>query len=159
MGRYIDDILQPGETVIYSANEHWIVFWQAILAAIIAVAALIGSRLVVNDVGTLLGLGVAAIMAAVALIYGVKAWFQRWTTETYITSERVVHKQGFIKRKSFEISLDKVEGVDVDQSVLGRILDYGDVIIQGVGDSEKPVRMIAAPLQFRNHITTRGRAA
>ncbi|MFZ5734485.1 MAG: PH domain-containing protein [Pseudomonadota bacterium] len=159
MGRYIDDILQPGEKVIYSANEHWIIFWQAILAAIIAVAALVGTRLVVNEAATLMGLGVAAIMAAVALIYGVKAWFQRWTTETYITSERVVHKQGFIKRSTFEMNLDKVEGVDVNQSVLGRILDYGDVVIQGVGDGEKPVRMIASPLQFRNHITTRGRPA
>ena len=45
-----------------------------------------------------------------------------------MTNLRVVHKDGFIKRReTFEMSLDKVESVDVNQSILGRILDYGDV--------------------------------
>ena len=55
------------------------------------------------------------------------AWFHRWTTETDVTNLRVVHKTGFIKRQTFEMSLDKVESVDVNQSILGRILNYGDV--------------------------------
>lgn len=155
MGRYIDDILQPGETVVYSANEHWIIFWQAILCFLIATAGLVMSRLVVSDGALLIWLGLAAVFAAIGLLFAIRSWFRRWTTETYITTERIVHKTGFIKRNTFEMNLDKVEGVDVDQSILGRILNYGDVVIQGVGDGEKPVRLISAPLQFRNHITTR----
>ena len=59
----------------------------------------------------------AAIAAIVALYKTVTAWFHRWTTETDVTNLRVVHKTGFIKRQTFEMSLDKVESVDVNQSI------------------------------------------
>ena len=49
--------------------------------------------------------------------------------------------------------MEKVESVDVDQSVLGRILDYGDVIVRGTGGGLAPMRNIDAPLELRNHIT------
>ena len=49
--------------------------------------------------------------------------------------------------------MDKVESVEVKQSVLGRLLDYGDVEIRGVGTGFEPLRAIAAPLELRNHIT------
>ena len=72
-----------------------------------------------------------------ALYWTVTAWFHRWTTETDVTNLRVVHKTGFIKRRTFEMSLDKVESVDVNQSILGRILNYGDVTICGVGEGQR----------------------
>ena len=75
----------------------------------------------------LLCLSLAAIAAIFALYKTVTAWFHRWTTETDVTNLRVVHKTGFIKRQTFEMSLDKVESVDVNQSILGRIFNYGDV--------------------------------
>src|ERR1700746_1765426 len=62
---------------------------------------------------------------------------------------RVVHKTGFIKRRTFEMSLDKVESVDVNQSILGRLLDYGDVTILGVGEGKQNISTIASPLAFR----------
>ena len=68
-----------------------------------------------------------------------KAWFHRWTTETDVTNMRVVHKTGFIKRRTFEMALDKVESVDVNQSILGRILNYGDVTIMGVGEGKETI--------------------
>jgi Bacterial PH domain len=49
--------------------------------------------------------------------------------------------------------MDKVESVEVKQSVLGRILNYGDVEIRGVGTGFEPLRMIDSPLELRNHIT------
>ena len=67
----------------------------------------------------------------------------------------VVHKTGFIKRRTFEMSLDKVESVDVNQSILGRLMNYGDVTVRGVGEGAETIRTIAAPLDFRNHITAR----
>ena len=45
MGRYIDDILQPGEKVLYSTNAHWIFYLPAIAAWIVAIAFLIISRM------------------------------------------------------------------------------------------------------------------
>ena len=155
MGRYIDEILQPGERVLYSTNEHWMFFLPAIAAWIVAVAFLVLWRLVTVDVLMLVCLALAAVAGLAALYWTATAWFHRWTTETDVTNLRVVHKTGFIQRQTFEMSLDKVESVDVNQSILGRILNYGNVSIFGVGEGGKTIDTIASPLEFRNHITAR----
>jgi uncharacterized membrane protein YdbT with pleckstrin-like domain len=155
MGRYIDDILQPGEKVLYSTNAHWIFYLPAIAAWIVAIAFVVLSRMVASDTPMLLCLSLAAISAIVALYWTARAWFHRWTTETDVTNLRVVHKTGFIKRRTFEMSLDKVESVDVNQSILGRMLNYGNVTVRGVGEGAETITTIAAPLEFRNHITAR----
>src|SRR3954452_10555787 len=155
MGRYIDDILQPDEKVLYSTNAHWIFYLPAIAAWIVAVVLLVLSRGTVTESIVLLCLSAAVVVAITALYWTVKAWFHRWTTETDVTNLRVVHKTGFIKRRTFEMALDKVESVDVNQTILGRILNYGDVTINGVGEGRETIRTIASPLAFRSSITTR----
>ena len=156
MGRYIDDILQPGEKVLYSTNAHWIFFGPAILLWILAAVFFVLSGMVSTGSPLIVVCwALAAIVALVALYKTVTAWFHRWTTETDVTNLRVVHKTGFISRKTFEMSLDKVESVDVTQSVMGRIFDIGDVTIMGVGEGKETIRTIASPLAFRNAITAR----
>jgi uncharacterized membrane protein YdbT with pleckstrin-like domain len=155
MGRYIDDILQPGEKVLYSTNAHWIFYLPAIAAWVVAVVLLVLSRSTITESIVLLCLSASAVVAIAGLYWTAKAWFHRWTTETDVTNLRVVHKTGFIKRRTFEMSLDKVESVDVNQSILGRLLDYGNVTVRGVGEGAETIRTIASPLDFRNHITAR----
>jgi uncharacterized membrane protein YdbT with pleckstrin-like domain len=153
MARYIDEILQPGEQVLYSTNAHWIFYFPAIVAwAVVAVLLIVS--FVIPPVA-LVGLASAAVVAVPALFWTVKGWFHRMTTETDVTNHRVVHKTGFIKRRTFEIALDKIESVDVEQSILGRILNYGDVRINGVGEGTQNIPTIASPLAFRSAITTR----
>ncbi|WMT74750.1 PH domain-containing protein [Bradyrhizobium sp. Ash2021] len=155
MGRYIDEILQPGEKVLYSTNAHWMFYLPAIAAWIVALILLILSRATTTEGVVLLCLSASAVVAVAALYWSAKAWFHRWTTETDVTNLRVIHKTGFITRKTFEMSLDKVESVDVNQSILGRILNYGDVTILGVGEGKQTISTIASPLAFRNSITAR----
>src|ERR1700741_4450815 len=125
MGRYIDEILQPGEKVLYSTNAHWVFYLPAIGAWIVAIVLFVVSRVGSPHALVVLSLGSAAVVALVALYWTARAWFHRWTTETDVTNKRVVHKTGFIKRRTFEIALDKIESVDVSQSILGRLLNYG----------------------------------
>ncbi len=155
MGRYIDEILQPGEKVLYSTNVHWIFYGRAIAAWVVTMILLVLSRATVTEGIILLCLSTSAVVAIAALYWTATAWFHRWTTETDVTNLRVVHKAGFIKRRTFEMSLDKVESVDVNQSILGRILNYGDVTILGVGEGRETIATIASPLAFRNFITAR----
>src|ERR1700692_4272096 len=155
MGRYIDEILQPGEKVLYSTNAHWIFYLPAIGAWILALVLLILSRATTTEGIILLCLSAAVVVALAALYWTIKAWFHRWTTETDVTNMRVVHKTGFLKRRPFEMSLDKVESVDVNQSILGRILNYGSVTVRGVGEGAGGIDRVASPLEFRNHITAR----
>lgn len=155
MARYIDEILQPGERVLYSTNAHWIFYFPAILAWIVAIALFAVSRQ--SDIYSIMILCLfgSGLVALAALFWTVKGWFHRFTTETDVTNLRVVHKTGFIKRRTFEMALDKVESVDVDQTILGRILNYGDVTIRGVGEGVETIKTIASPLAFRSSITTR----
>ena len=155
MGRYIDDILQPGEKVLYSTNAHWIFFLPAIVAWVAAAALFVISGMIPAGPMVLVCMSLAAIVAIFALYKTATAWFHRWTTETDVTNMRVVHKTGFVKRRTFEMSLDKIESVDVNQSILGRIMNYGDVTIRGVGEGFEKIQTIASPLAFRSAITTR----
>lgn len=155
MGRYIDDILQPGEKILYSTSIHGIVYVPGLVCLAAAAGCLLGAKVVPHD-GAILTLLVASAAFAVlggALLF--RAWFQRWTTETDVTTLRVIHKEGFIQRQTFEMSLDKVESVDVTQSIAGRIFGWGDVKVNGVGEGTKTIKMIGAPIEFRSHITAR----
>ena len=90
-----------------------------------------------------------AVLAVLSFVHG---WFQRWITEIAVTDRRVIYKRGFINRHTIEMNMDKVATVDVDQSVLGRLLNYGTVTVQGTGMSFEPLRRIEAPLALRNAI-------
>jgi uncharacterized membrane protein YdbT with pleckstrin-like domain len=155
MARYIDDILQPGEKVLYSTNAHWVFYLPSIAAWIVALALLVVSHLFADNTAALACLALAAIVALFALYKMLAAWFHRWTTETDVTNFRVVHKTGFINRQTKEMSLDKVASVNVDQTIMGRLFDYGDVTLHSVGDTSEKITTIASPLQFRNFITAR----
>jgi len=155
MARYIDEILQPGEKVLYSTNAHWMFYLPAVGAWIVVFVLLALSRMTVNGNLTMLCLATAAVIALAALYLTVRAWFHRLTTETDVTNRRVVHKTGFIRRRTFEMALDKVESVDVNQTIMGRVLNYGDVTILGVGEGKETISTIAEPLAFRNAITAR----
>jgi uncharacterized membrane protein YdbT with pleckstrin-like domain len=155
MGRYIEEILQPDEKVLYSTNAHWIFYLPAIAAWALAILLFVLSRTTLSETVVLLCLSASVVAGIAALYWTAKGWFHRWTTETDVTNLRVVHKTGFVKRRTFEMSLDKVESVDVNQSILGRVLNYGDVTILGVGEGKETISTIASPLTFRNHITAR----
>jgi uncharacterized membrane protein YdbT with pleckstrin-like domain len=98
---------------------------------------------------------ISLLCFAAALLSAAGAWLRRWTTEIAVTDRRIIYKRGLIRRHTIEMNMDKVESVDVDQSVLGRIFDYGDVLVRGTGVGFEPLQMIAAPIALRNAVTAR----
>jgi uncharacterized membrane protein YdbT with pleckstrin-like domain len=141
---YIKHVLQPGETIRYQGSVHWILYLPPLFLAVVgAVAAGFGPP----------GFIVAAICFAIAIVLALRAWFIRWTTEIAVTDRRVIYAQGFIQRRSVEVHMDKIESVDVDQSVLGRLFNYGNVTIHGTGTTLEPLRDIDRPIEFRNQVT------
>jgi uncharacterized membrane protein YdbT with pleckstrin-like domain len=160
---YVDSVLQPGERIIMRGHLHWIVYWHAILFFVLMVVCAGGSGAS--------GMGVVASFAAIAFgVLGVVsfayAWFIRWITEVAVTDRRVIYKRGFITRHTVEMNMDKVASVDVDQSILGRLLDYGTVHVIGTGgvqnaDNADRARgiehwhRVASPLALRSAITAK----
>jgi uncharacterized membrane protein YdbT with pleckstrin-like domain len=151
---YVRSVLQPGEEVRHTARLHWTLYVPGMLvwvvAAIIALLRPDPSEHWVTNRGFIV---VALLCFAAGLILLARAWFRWWTTEIAVTNRRVIYKTGFIQRDSTEMHMDKVESVEVKQSILGRLLNYGDVEIRGTGTGFEPLRRIDAPLELRNHIT------
>jgi uncharacterized membrane protein YdbT with pleckstrin-like domain len=150
--RYIEEILQPGETVLYIGTIHWVVYFLGALVLTLSLGAL--TRAARSQTGVIWSLA-AAILVLLGCAMALHAWFRRWTTEVDVTDRRIVYKRGFIRRHTVELNMDKVESVDVDQSMLGRPLDYSDITIRGTGIGIEPLRGIGAPLDFRNKVTAR----
>ena len=136
-------------TVVRTTTLHWIVYLPGLAMEVIALAALTAGNTLP------LFLPVAAICAVIGLGLLFRGWFRRWTTEIDITDRRIVYKRGFIRRHTVEMNMDKVESVDVDQSILGRVFNYGDVVIRGTGIGFEPLHNIDAPLELRNSVTAR----
>ncbi len=74
------------------------------------------------------------------------------TTEIAITNNRLVYKRGLVARQVGEINIDRIEGVNVLQPILGRIFDYGRVMIRGMGVGEVLLPQIQSPIAFRRAI-------
>jgi uncharacterized membrane protein YdbT with pleckstrin-like domain len=152
--RYVRRVLQPGETIIYATRQHSVIYARAMLLLIVC-AVLAGAGIYTSDNQNLsLAFGIAAaLFGLLALGAAAHAFVRRATTELAITDHRVIYKTGLLSRHTIEMNRDKVESVDVDQTILGRIFGYGTIIVRGTGGSLEPIRNIGDPLTFRSHIT------
>jgi uncharacterized membrane protein YdbT with pleckstrin-like domain len=98
----------------------------------------------------LIALGVLLIPLFGAGLVLLAVLFIRYkSTELAVTTRRVIVKHGFIRRSTVEINLNKVESIQVDQGILGRMFDFGTLVIAGTGASHAPLSGIAEPMAFR----------
>jgi len=94
-----------------------------------------------------LGILLLAILIGIALLVWV--WVKVRSTELVITNKRIIAKFGFVSRRTVELNLAKVESIQVEQGVIGRMFDYGTIIVAGGGNPVAPIPDIAEPLEFR----------
>ena len=152
---YVKSVLQPGETIRFATDIHWMVYVPGVLLLVVAIVVyFLGAKLMGGEAGVVVKI-VAAIVVAAAAVWLFLGWFKRLTTEVAVTNKRIIYKRGFISRYTIEMHLDKVESVDVAQSILGRIFGYGDILVRGVGASLEPLRNIESPIEFRNNVTAK----
>ena len=97
----------------------------------------------------------AAALTVAGLLLLAKAWLDYAITEIAITDRRVIYKRGLIRRLTAEMNIDKVESVVVNQSVLARLLQFGEIDLRGTGGGIEGIADLADPLRFRSAITAR----
>ena len=95
--------------------------------------------------------GITWVFIVLALYSFGKAVLRRLGSEFMLTNKRVVLRQGIISRKTVEILLAKCEGVSVDQSILGRILGYGTLVVTTGGVTSR-FEYVNRPVSFRNQV-------
>jgi uncharacterized membrane protein YdbT with pleckstrin-like domain len=137
---YIESNLLADEKIIYKARLHGIIFVKPVALIVLGVIFLfiqpiIGSLVVV--------IGVVAIIPSL---------IDYLSSEFGVTNKRVIIKIGFLRRRTVELLLRQVEAISVDQSVLGRMLDFGSVTLTGTGGVREVFHNISVPLELRRRI-------
>jgi uncharacterized membrane protein YdbT with pleckstrin-like domain len=143
---YVDSQLLPGEVVTYRGRLHRMIFTAPIALAIVLIVVLIASISVRQE------LFVAALFAAVTLFTFLWAYVLYSGSEFAVTNKRVIMKVGWVRRRTLETLLSKVEGIGVDQNLFGRLLDYGTLQVTGTGGTKESFNKISRPLEFRRQV-------
>lgn len=149
---YVKKNLLPGETVLCTGKLHWIIYLKAMLVAAFGLAILLASAFAHDQVPAKLWIwgAVAVVVGAVAAL---PPLLHAWSTELAVTTVRVIAKHGWIRRRTVEMLHMKIESMTVQQSIAGRILNYGTLVIHGTGGGVEAIANIARPLEFRNAAT------
>jgi hypothetical protein len=154
---YLQKTLLPDERIIYIAVIHWIVFVPGIVLTVIGG---IGGFYSYDLVGLILGPSMVPlfgrIVAAISFVFAlmglgllIGAIVRQSSTEIAVTNRRIVAKYGFISRATFEILVNRITGVNFDQSIMGRVLGYGTVLVHGAGGDISPVDVVSNPQLFQ----------
>jgi uncharacterized membrane protein YdbT with pleckstrin-like domain len=126
MASYVESTLTKGEQVVYQGK---VSIWSLVPLILLGLVFLM-----------FWGLG---------LLFWIAAAIKYFTTELAITNKRVIAKFGLISRSTIEINLQKIESIQVNQSIIGRIFNFGSIVVSGAGNPQAPIPGISSPLQFR----------
>jgi membrane protein YdbS with pleckstrin-like domain len=149
---YYTKVLQPDETVKVIGRLHWWIYGRGAVVLLIAVGVFIASYWVLDPTWQGYVQIAAAAIAVVGLILVLVAWIQRHATEIVVTDRRVIFKRGLLTRHTVEMNVTKIETVDVEQGLGGRIWGYGTVLIRGTGVGIEPLVRVGSPISIRNAI-------
>lgn len=168
---YVEQSLGPNEELVHIGRFHWIytlnafmsIFWGVVLSIVVVVGGVIVYKhfgWLLPDTGWIEGVrnlhpGIR-IFAFIVFVLGLLGFAQmmviKATTEIAVTNRRLVYKRGLIARHVGEISIDRIEGVNVLQSIMGRIFNYGRLAVRGMGVGEVILPSLEDPITFRKAI-------
>jgi len=146
MASYVDSNLMPGERVIYRGAVHWVVYLFPV--------GVVGFGIAWSAAG---GGNSGLYIAGLGLISGVAGYIRQTSSEFAVTSNRVIVKTGFISRKTTEINLARIESVQVEQDLAGRLLNFGTMIVVGTGGTKEDFALIDNPAGFRHAVQSEQR--
>jgi membrane protein YdbS with pleckstrin-like domain len=150
---YIQKSLGDGETIIARAPFHVLYLtaaWLSLLIPVVLLLAALAQAQSQPDPYTI----AAGLLFVLGLIAFLRMMIRKWSTEIGVTSHRFVEKYGLLSMHTNEIALPNIEGVKVNQSILGRIFGYGTVKIEGTGVDSVMTPNIADPVGFVRAIQT-----
>jgi uncharacterized membrane protein YdbT with pleckstrin-like domain len=148
MASYVDSVMGSGEQVLYGATIALATYWVSfLLGGLLLLSGVIGVFAAPTSGPSLFLLILGAVLVG-------KPFLDRAVTELVITNRRIIAKFGLLKRQTIEMNLSKIESIRVEQGLLGRMLDFGDIVVVGTGGSREPIPRISHPLEFRRRYDT-----
>ena len=143
---YIENSLGSNEVLIARARFHWLHYAAAWLVLFAALAAAVLCYALYSTIWPAAAFVTAGLVGFLAILVPV------WTTEIAVTNQRVIVKRGVLARHTDEVELWAIEEANLEQSVLGRLLGYGRINVQGTGDDALEIPAISHPVRFRKAI-------
>jgi uncharacterized membrane protein YdbT with pleckstrin-like domain len=155
---YIAKNLNPGERILYETRLHWIVLLRAMVADAVVggggIALLVWSiagQHTERGEAQMIGIAGVTLIVLGGLILAI-ATLRRNSTEMAVTNKRIIIKKGFFTKRTIELFLSKVESIDVEQTLGGRMLGFGSITVRGIGGTNEPFSRVADPLEFRRQV-------
>jgi uncharacterized membrane protein YdbT with pleckstrin-like domain len=155
---YIRENLLPNEKILFFARVHPAIFLPSIFSLVITAGFVINaiSTASRNDETSGITAGFSLLISGLffllAIRVGLEALIIILTTEFAVTNRRVIAKTGFIRRRTLEMLLPKVESIAVYQHLIGRLFNFGSVTVVGTGGTRERFRAIAEPNVVRKKI-------
>jgi len=146
---YVERHLLAGERVLYKTRLHWVLFVKPALVVLAGVILMVLLRQV-QDPPWLWIFGAA--VALIGLVWAFVHYVEVMTSEFAVTTSRLILKVGLISRYTTELLLAKVESIGVQQGLIGRLLNYGDLTVTGTGGAREVFRRVRDPIGFPNHV-------
>ena len=143
---YVENNLMPNEHVVAYGKLHWWIFASGATTTFIGLLFIASFYLNMGNAASIL-LGIIFLFTGVFML--ISAYIKTISTELAVTNKRIIAKFGLIRRSTLELRHEKVESFHVDQGVIGRILNFGTVVINGTGGAHTPIPRVSKPLEFR----------
>jgi uncharacterized membrane protein YdbT with pleckstrin-like domain len=128
-------LLADHERLVLDLRPHWIALVLPVITAVLIVVAvaLIAANFPPSLPDWML---FAVILAGVVLFlaFPVRAFLNWVTAHFVVTSDRVIHRSGWLARQSMEIALERINDVRFHQTVLERVVGAGDLRIESGGE-------------------------
>ena len=146
---YVERHLLPNERVIYKTKLHWVLFVKPALVTLLGlgITVALGALTQVEWLWYL-----SLLVIAAGLVWGAIQAVELVTSEFAVTTTRLIFKVGLIGRYTMELLLGKVESIGVQQTLVGRLLNYGDLVVTGTGGAREVFPRVHDPIGFRNHV-------
>lgn len=157
MSGYVDKTLAGGEEVIHRANYNWTysffpVMWFSIGAAAVVMFVYLQFAVGIPYSELNVGWWSAGIGFAAGSLILLNHIIILMTTEIVVTTFRFVYKTGLISRNTQEVSLNKIEEITLHQSIWGRILGFGKLVLRGTGVGVIELPDLDNPIELRKII-------
>ena len=147
---YVEALLARNERIVRVARDHWVTLLPVILVDVAVSIVIIGFSVgILSPPWTWFGL-LLLVVPVGHLALRVWAW---WNKQHIVTNRRIIQVTGTFGKRVSDTSLEKINDIVMEQSVLGRLLKFGDIeIISGSESGIDVFRRIADPIEFKKEL-------
>ena len=133
----------PNNQIVYQSHLHWVIFLWPVVFMVAAVYVGLNFE-AINTI--------ALFFAVMGLAWFLMVWMTYQFSSLTIKQKQVILRTGFFIRETTDIPFNKIESIDIRQTLLGSMFKYGSLVITGTGGTKQLIHYLNRPLTCRRYI-------